>query len=309
MPTPIWRGLALQQEGVLARRQLNALGLDSDRVRNALAAERWQELSPTVVCSTTGALTRRQWLWFGALHAGGDALVGGLSAAEVHGLRNWHRDEITVLVDDEVVLDDVRGVDFVRTRRSLDDFRYPGSDLPLARLEPAVLLYAGYTQSQRTALGLLAACVQQRLTTPERLLAWLVRMRPLRRARAFRAALAEMDGGAQSLAELDVARMCRRHGLPRPARQVRRRDAGGRLRFTDCEWRLPDGRSVVLEVDGGFHMEVEHWEDDLVRQRALSAHGRLVVRATARELRDEDYRVAQDLIRLGVRGRVPDDAV
>ena len=41
-----------------------------------------------------------------------------------------------------------------------------------------------------------------------------------------------------------------------PDRQVRRRDASGRVRFTDAQWPLPDGRIVVLEVEGGFHMEV-----------------------------------------------------
>jgi len=94
--------------------------------------------------------------------------------------------------------------------------------------------------------------------------------------------------------------MCRTHGLAQPARQVKRLDAGGRLRFTDCEWRLPDGRTLMLEVDGAFHMEVEHWEDDLARHRALAAADRVVIRCTSRELRDEPERVARDLLNLGV---------
>lgn len=66
------------------------------------------------------------------------------------------------------------------------------------------------------------------------------------------------------------------------------------------EWQLPDGRTLVLEVDGGFHMEAEHWEDDLARQRALAATDRIIVRCTPRELRDEPERVARDLLALGV---------
>ena len=128
-------------------------------------------------------------------------------------------------------------------------------------------------------------------------------MRPLRRSKPLQLALLEIGGGAHSVAELDVGRMCRRFGLARPARQVRRRGADGRLRFTDAEWRLPDGRVVVLEIDGAFHMDVEHWEDDLARQRSLTSDGRLVVRATSREVRDEPDRVAADLQRLGVPGR------
>jgi hypothetical protein len=47
-------------------------------------------------------------------------------------------------------------------------------------------------------------------------------------------------------------------------------------------------------------MDVAHWEDDLVRQRALTTSDRLVVRCTARELRDEPERIAHDLLLLGV---------
>jgi len=117
----------------------------------------------------------------------------------------------------------------------------------------------------------------------------------------LRAALGDVADGAHSVAELDIKRMCRRCGLSRPVRQVRRRDAGGRLRFTDCEWRLPDGRTLILEIDGGFHMDVAHWEDDLARQRALSGGDRVIVRCTARELRDEPELVARDLHERGCR--------
>ena len=42
--------------------------------------------------------------------------------------------------------------------------------------------------------------------------------------------------GAHSLGELDVAAICRRHGLVSPHRQTSRRDQQGRWRFLDCEW-------------------------------------------------------------------------
>ncbi|WP_188779247.1 DUF559 domain-containing protein [Marmoricola endophyticus] len=202
-------------------------------------------------------------------------------------------------MDDERAFEPVPGLAAVRTRRSLTDFREPRGELPLCRLEPAVLLFAACTRSPR-ATGLLAACVQQRLTTPQRLVEWTLRMRPLRRSRQFQADLAEMSSGAQSVAELDVRRMCRRFELPLPRRQVKRRDGHGHLRYTDCEWPVPGG-TVVLEVDGAFHMDVESWEQDLARQRALTTPGRLVVRATAHELRADPERVAVDLVRFGVR--------
>lgn len=39
-----------------------------------------------------------------------------------------------------------------------------------------------------------------------------------------------------TLAEIDLARLCRRFGLPVPSRQERRRDASGRVRYLDAYW-------------------------------------------------------------------------
>lgn len=292
-----WRAVAAAQAGLITRAQLAEAGMTRWSIAHRVASERWQLLSPTVVATVTGELTDEQRIWNAVLHAGPGAMAGGLTAASLAGLRNWDRDQITVLVPYErgrpSALD---GVGFVRSRRRLRSVGSP----PRCRVEPAVLLFAASDRSERSAQGVLAAAVQQQLTSPQRLLEWLDRLAPLRRAATLRRAVEDIEGGAQSLAEMDVRRMCRDLGLARPTRQVKRRDADGRVRYTDCEWRLPSGRILVLEVDGGFHMEIEHWEDDLARQRALTAPDRIIVRCTARELRDEPERVGRDLRALGV---------
>jgi hypothetical protein len=308
VPTPLsasgaepWRRLARSQAGLLTRAQLSAAGVDRHMIARRAAAERWSIMTPTVICTTTGELSQEQRRWLAVLHGGPGAMLGGLTAAEAAGLRGWSRDDVSLVVPyDAAVPEPLAGVVVARTRRPLTTMRAGSIEPPRLRLEPAVLLFAAADRSERTAQGVLAAVVQQQLTTPDDLLAWLDRLRPLRRSPLLRRALAEMAGGAQSLAEMDVRRMCRRHGIALPARQVRRRDADGRLRFTDCEWRLRDGRVLVLEVDGSFHRDVDHWEDDLARQRALSAVDRVIVRCTARELRDLPEKVARDLRMLGV---------
>ncbi|KGN38155.1 hypothetical protein N803_10350 [Knoellia subterranea KCTC 19937] len=256
-------------------------------------------MTSVVLATITGELTRDQQLWTAALHVGGDSLIGGYSCLEAHGLKNWHRDEITLLIDDEAHYPPIAGVTYFRTRRPLSAWR-ASTALPLARVAPAALLCAAHEPSWRTAQGLLAAVVQQQLTTAASLREQLERMKPLRRAPKFRLLLDELEGGAHSLAEIDVTRMCRDHGLPRPHRQRRRKDAAGKVRYTDCEWDLPDGTVIVLEVDGAFHMSVEHWEDDIQRQRRLSQPGRLIVRCTTREVRDEPFQLAADLKALGL---------
>lgn len=292
-----WRSVADAQGGLITRAQLAETGMARWSVAHRIASERWQLLSPTVIATTTGELSEEQRIWHAILHAGDGAMAGGLTAATLAGLKNWRRDKITVLVPYRrgrpSPLPDAR---FVRVRRPL---RAVGSP-PRCRIEPAILLFAAADRSERTAQGVLAAAVQQQLTSPENLLEWLDRLAPLRRTATLRRAIEDIEGGAQSLAEMDVRRMCRAFGLANPMRQVKRRDADGRIRYTDCEWRLPDGRTLVLEVDGGFHMEAEHWEDDLARQRALAATDRIIVRCTSRELRDEPEKVARDLMALGV---------
>jgi very-short-patch-repair endonuclease len=299
-----WQELADTQAGLISRRQLSELGVDRFQVRNHVAAERWVERSSVVIGTTTGPLSRHQLIWLGLLHAGPAAVLGDLTAAEVAGLRNWHRDEISVLVPWNLDLDEQPdGIRIARTRRPIPLHRYRGPGPARWRIEPAILHFAAYQRSRRTAQGVVAAAVQQQLTDPARLVVALEQLRPLRWAPMFRQVIGEIAGGSQSLAEIDVLRLCRTQRLRGPDRQTRRRDATGRLRFTDCEWRLPGGRVVVLEVDGAFHMEVEHWEDDIARQRQLSDPSRMVIRCTAREVREEPELLGRDLRRLGVPGR------
>jgi hypothetical protein len=297
-----------EQGGLIARRQLLRSGIDRFDVRNQVAAGRWVEVTPRVIATTTGPLSAQQRRWLAVLHAGPRSLLGGLTAAEVDGLDGWQRDEITVFVDDELSFEPVDGVRFFRSRRPFDVLRSERPGIPRVQLEAAVLLWAAYDAAPRAAHGVIAATIQQRLTTPQRLMDWIDRLRPLRRAKAFRTTVSGVAAGAHSLAELDVARMCRQFHMPLPRRQVSRVDTSGRQRWTDCEWELADGRVVVLEIDGSFHMEAAAWLDDMRRGRRLTTPRRTVVRCSAYELRHEPREVATDLIGLGIPGRVPDSA-
>jgi hypothetical protein len=277
------------------------MGLDANYVDAQLDAQRWQAISSVVLATVTGTLTREQLMWAGVLHAGARSAIGGLTALEVQGLRNWHRDDVTVLVEKSHNLEPINGVRYVETRRPIVMLR-SGRELPTWRVEPAALVWAAYEPVTRSAYGLLSACVQQGLTSPERLETWIGRMRPLRRAKPFRRLIAELADGAQSMAEMDVVRMCDNFNLPRPDRQVKRCDSAGRVRYTDAEWHLPDGRIVVLEVDGGFHMEVAHWGADIERERQLVATGVIVLRCTAIQLREDPASIARDLRLVGLLG-------
>ena len=123
MSSRTWRDLAFAQNEMLAVRQLGNVGVTRSAMRNFLASERWVRRSEHVLSTTTGELTERQRMWLGVLHAGNGAVVGGLSAAKLYGLRNWNREDVTVLVPDDWSFEDVPGVHFFRTRRPLADLR------------------------------------------------------------------------------------------------------------------------------------------------------------------------------------------
>jgi hypothetical protein len=295
-----WQHRAEWQGGLVSRRQLNASGVDRFKIRNEVRAGRWQLLSPMVVATFTGALSFEQRVWLGHLHAGPGSAVTGIAAASSHGLKGWRRPTVEVLVPWSTTVAALGGFTFIRTRRPLGELRGEGLRAHLVRLEPAVLLRAAAGMPERTAGGLVASAVQQRLTSANLLLAWLDRLQPLPRNRLLRALLLDIRGGAESMAEIDLGRVCRRAGLVAPDRQRRRKDREGRSRWTDAEWDLADGSTLVLEVDGGFHIEVQHWQADLRRQRKITTKGRTVIRATALELRLEPEGIVEDLRALGV---------
>ena len=292
--------LAARQAGALSRRQLRELGASRALVRHKLASGRWQRRTEEVVTTTTGPPSEEQRRWVAVLHCGPGAMLGGLTALGVHGLAGWPRDHVTVIVANSDSFEPVPGLRTFRTRRSLPALLDDGNPLPCCRVEPAALLWAAHEPHPRSAMGLLAAVVQQRLTTTDRLATWAESMRPLRRAPMIRELLDDVAGGSQSLGEVDVVRLCRGAGLRPPDRQRRRTDRAGRTRFTDCEWDLADGRTLVLEIDGGFHLDVRQYEEDVRRQRGLTTPTRVVIRCTTQELRREPWVVVADLRALGV---------
>ena len=107
--------------------------------------------------------------------------------------------------------------------------------------------------------------------------------------------------GVTSTSEADFLRACRSRGLQAPRMQVRR-VAGGRRRRVDAEFRLADGRILMVEIDGVAHMDVRQWEADLIRQNELTAEtGALVLHITGWQIRHDPDEFFDLLRRLGVR--------
>jgi hypothetical protein len=279
---------------VVARAGLVQAGFTPSQVRAQLAAGRWR-MTGTAVVRHNGPLTRRQ-RWDAALvNTGPRAALTGFTAAEAHGLAGWQRDWIDVLVPVGVARPHLDGIE-VRIHRTRN---WTGRSNPLVyrldTLAHSLVVAARSFPDSRSACGLFAAAVQQRLTTTGQLLAAVDRPSCTRHARALRAALLDIAGGAQAMSEIDLVRLCRRYRLPEPCRQAARRDANGRTRYLDAYWEMADGRTVIAEVDGGLHLDPMNWWRDQQRQNALSVDGAVFLRFPSWAIRSNPASVARQL--------------
>ena len=286
----------------MARGRLAAL-VGENRLRAQLAAERWRHASPTVVVLHNGPLTLDQQRWAAVLTAGPDAALAGRTALSMAGLRNWEDDGIHVLVplghrmtqvpDVRVVFHQSRSF----TSAALNGARPARTPVPRSAIDAAT-----WSRSPRAAAGLLAAVVQQRLTTAELLRQALRLAGPIRHAPLLRSVLADVAGGADALTEIDFGKLCRRFGLPAPVRQQIRLDSTGRRRYLDATLRGPDGREVGVEIDGALHMVATQWWQDVERDNELRLSGDLVLHFPSLAVYLHPERVAVQLLRaLGMR--------
>lgn len=292
--------LAEEQLRVVSRKQLRDRGWTHDQVEHEIRFGRWSAPAPNVVSLQNAPLTHDQKLWLGVLHAGPPSVLTHGTACSVGGLTGWESEIIEVLAPKGDLVMDLDGFFFHQTRRPYIPWVQQNRTPPRLRLDVAALLAAERDRSLRRGIGRLAACVQQRLTTAERLLLSSYEISKLRHGKHFRLALGDIAGGAQSFAEIEVGRLCRAAGLVPPARQRIRRDMDGRKRYLDCEWDLPDGRVLVLEIDGSFHLRTDNWWRDMKRERGVVISGRTVLRCGSIEVRLEPDDIMRDLAAIGV---------
>ena len=217
------------------------------------------------------------WLW-----SGRRATLAGLSAAAMHGSR-WlpddapaeltrvrcgsppgisiHRD---TLLDGEVCL--VQSIDCTTVARTAFDLgRRIRGDEAIIRID-ALLNATRLPVSDVSALA--------------------GRHPGVRGIRRLREVLALVDGGAESPQETRVRLALVRSGAPQPQTQIPIADASGRVvRRIDMGWRE---YCVGVEYDGEHHWtDPAAHADDIMRLEFLAARGWIIVRVSARQLRDD----------------------
>lgn len=289
-------------EGVLGTQSILAR-LTKAELRWRLRTGHWQRPYKGIVITQSGPLTDGQVLRIAVGWAGPGAALAGLTAARLEGFtgfgdraryadgpihllvpRGWKRRE------------PVAGLELVtRYSRALveDVDIHPARDPRRTRIERSLIDAAAWAPSDRRAVAIVAAGVQQRRVRIPGLEAALERQPQLRRHRLIAASLADIGGGAEALSELDfLTKVVRPYRLPEPQAQVPRRDKSGRRRYIDVIW---EKQRVVVEIDGAQHAEpLQRW-DDYERDIDLQIDGYRVLRFPAWLVRTRPDLVAAKL--------------
>jgi very-short-patch-repair endonuclease len=288
--------LLASQAGLARRAQLRELGIVRQAVANQVAAGRWRMVAPEVVSVDNGRLDFEQLLWRAALHAP-LGWVAGRSALAVHGLTGYAPRDVHLLTPRISRPLPLPGVVLHVSGRLPEGGSRSASGLPVTTAARATVDAVAWETRPRAAAGLALAVVQQGLARPEDIAQELAVAGRVRHRAVLREALGLAADGADSVAEVDVLRLVRRAGLPEPGRQVR---ILGRRH--DLAVLLPDGRTLVIEVDGPQHESPEARWADAAHDADLAAAGVVVLRIPAYAVRHHPDEVVARLREIWRRG-------
>ncbi|GAB3113837.1 type IV toxin-antitoxin system AbiEi family antitoxin domain-containing protein [Janibacter alkaliphilus] len=285
------RDLASASGLVLGRRQLREHGWTHKQVRREVRAGRWVVQGQQAVALHNGPLSARGRAVRAVWEVGERvAALDGVSALAWHGLTGYQDERVHVSVPHtarvsapgDVVLHKV-------ARRAAGEV--------LARAVPVTApLWASvraghWAVSDRQAALLLVMPVQQRLVDAAALRD-LTRQPPGRTRRRHLREIGEaVHGGVESIGELDLGAMCRRHALPPPSRQVVRETPGGRC-YLDAFW---EEAGFGIEVDGSGHRAGAHVALDHLRTNDLVIGGEPLLRVDLLGLRLYEGRFAAQI--------------
>jgi very-short-patch-repair endonuclease len=285
-------GLAARQHGLVARRQLLALGLGEDAVNHRLRSGRLMRVDRGVYALGHRELRREGHVLGAVLAAGEDAVVSHRSAAALWGLRPWSGSfvEITVRGHRGVAKRSGRRVHRcadlppaeVTEERRVPTTTIARTLLDLAAVVPAHHLRRAVERAEQAELFDLIAVRRVLDAHPAR-----PGCRPLTALlRDFRD-----HGETRTRSDLEaiMLQICLDHDLPRP--QVNRHDG---VRESDFRWPV---HRLIVEVDSWtFHGRTRAaFDGDRARDRALLRAGWRVARFTDRQILRNPAAIAREL--------------
>lgn len=282
--------LLAEQHGIATREQLMVCGMSEAEVLANLEGRRWQRLNDHVIAAHNGPLTRRQEMWAAVVSAPGPVALCSETVLELFGVPGAETEAVHTLVQRGARPLEVLGV----TVKVHESRRFPTpaeimsrEGLPVTSLARATVDAAVWSRSIHRAWRIMVAPVQARRLRPEQLRAELGKAGQVRHRKSLGLLLADLEGGAQALSEVEFLRFCRRHNLPRPKCQARY-DRRGRRRYLDAEFLRRSGRLLRVEIDGGIHLKLEVRARDTIKDNDAHIAGELVLRYASISIYTDD---------------------
>lgn len=271
--------LATRQHGVVAHRQLVALGASRRAIQVRLEHGGLQPLHRGVYAAGHVDLSLRGRRLAAVLAGGPEgAFLSHASAAMLHGLLPDRREvpEISVRSPRRR-----RPGLIVHRTSSLDGATTTRQRIPCTTVSRTLIDLAGSSTDEATRRAWSSAA-SLRLIRPAALRDELERNRP--GSRLVRQLLDEHDGyltqRTRSALERDALRLCREAGLPRPLAN-RLLQIGGRVYEADLLW---PGPRLIVEIDGGTHANAVARGADGRRDTDLQLAGWRTCRLNANDL-------------------------
>jgi hypothetical protein len=268
------RELAELQSGVVTKSQAGLAGLERGIVGSNLRYGRWQRMYRGVYATFSGEPPRLAVLWAAVLSAGPGAMLSYRSAAEVGKLTDLPSQLVHVTIPSDRRVAATPGIVIHRSARAGEAI-HPVLQPPQTRIEETVLDLAGSATRLDSAVAWVTTGLGRRLTTQARLWQAL----ELRGKMRWRQELAELltadAAGINSILEWRYHHYVELpHNLPSRSRQVRAVVAGRRV-YRDV---LYEAFAVVAELDGQLAHPGEGRWDDIRRDNAAAAEGKITLR-------------------------------
>ncbi|RSN43111.1 hypothetical protein DMC64_26925 [Amycolatopsis sp. WAC 04197] len=280
---------AMFPDGVAARAKLVALGYSHSSIsRYCREGGPWRRPIPGVILLTNATPTKHQLLKVALTHAGPEAMLTGVQAARLYGVRRLppERRAHTLIPHRSKVA--TWGFAVVeRTIHLPEPVEIDG--LPVAPLARALIDAARRMDELNSVRAMIHDAVHRGLCTPEELRDELAQASTIGSALP-RIVVNALQDGVDSAVEQWLESVLERSGLPRPTRRAELRTSDGAVVGVADAWWSQVG--VALQI---HHDEVALEPDKSPTMPALVAPGLIVVQASPAQLRDEPLVVIQDL--------------
>jgi predicted transcriptional regulator of viral defense system len=284
--------LAIRQNGLVTREQLDALGLNDQAVAKRVARGRLHRIHQTVYSLTPGVLTQRGKFMAAVLACGPDAALSHRSAAYLWGLVDSWEAPIDVTAPNRRG----RSPEGVAAHRDgslqpIDKIMLHG--IPCTTVARTIMDFAGVEPDWRLRKAVAEAEVLQ-ILDKAKLRALLKRSRRRRgvaRLRLILDTIHPQTKRTRSELERLFLEMCAKHFVPEPEVNVWLPTPDGKRYQADFLWR--DAQLIVEADSRRFHDTDSAFVSDRKRRQQLELAGWRVSQCTWEEVEREPRRLAE----------------